>query len=47
MGDTITVGGLAFLRKGVRLMVTYAELIQFVIMLCAIVTLVLNLKSKK
>ena len=35
------------LRKGVGAMVTYSELFQFVIMLCAVVTLVIYITRKK
>ena len=34
-------------RKGAGAMVTYAELFTFVIMLCAVITLVVNITRKK
>ena len=34
-------------RKGLVLMVTYSDLIQFVIMLCAVVTLAIYVTRKK
>ena len=34
-------------RKGVGAMVTYSDLIQFVIMLCAVITLVIYITRKK
>ena len=33
--------------KGAGAMVTYSDLIQFVIMLCAVITLVINITRKK
>lgn len=34
-------------RKGAGAMVTYSDLFTFVIMLCAVITLVINIKRKK
>ena len=34
-------------RKGAGAMVTYGDLFQFVIMLCAVITLVIYIKRKK
>jgi len=34
-------------RKGAGAMVTYSDLFTFVIMLCAVITLVVNIKRKK
>ena len=34
-------------RKGAGAMVTYSDLIQFVIMLCAVITLVIYIMRKK
>ena len=34
-------------RKGAGAMVTYGDLFTFVIMLCAVITLVINIKHKK
>lgn len=34
-------------RKGAGAMVTYSDLFAFVIMLCAVITLVINIKRKK
>ena len=36
-----------FVKGGLVLMVTYGDLFTFVIMLCAVVTLVINLMHKK
>ena len=44
MGDLPTAG---HYRKELVSMVTYADLFQFVIMLCAIISLVLKLKDKR
>lgn len=42
-----TLQPLEYLRKGLGLMVTFSDLIQFVIMLCAVVTLVIYISRKK
>lgn len=38
---------LRYKRKGLVLMVTFTDLIQFVTMLCAVITLVTYISSKK
>ena len=41
------VSSCRMLQKGAGAMVTYAELFQFVLMLCAVITLVIYLSRKK
>ena len=42
-----SIPALDYIRKELVQMVTYSDLIQFVIMLCAVITLVISFKNKK